>query len=211
MIDLLAVIGAFAAVFVYASFFEWTMHRFLMHRPFSFFDYPFRSHTLTHHHIFNAGEGYHIQEEKHEDKVTFAWWNAPLLIGLNMPVLYLAQKASGLPFLWPGVAAMALYYTAYESFHWVMHVPRERWIEKTAAFRFLDRHHRLHHLFQYRNFNVVLPVADFLLGTLITHREQAQLKRVVVPRRVADMSVQQPAGSSEDEESLAATGEKNAF
>ena len=210
MFDILAAIGTFGAVVIYASFFEWTMHRFLMHRPFSFFDYPFRTHTLTHHHIFNAGEGYHLKEEEHEDKVTFAWWNAPLLIGLHMPVLYLAQKASGLPFLWPGVAAMALYYTAYESFHWVMHVPKERWIEKTAAFRFLDRHHRLHHLFQYRNFNVVLPVADLLLGTLITRREQAQLKRVTAPRRTVEGSIP-PPDSVPEGKSLVEAGEKNAF
>ena len=178
MIDIILGTAAFAAVIVYASFFEWTLHRFMLHRPLGSFDYPFRTHTLTHHHIFNAFDGYHLQEEKHKDKVPFAWWNAPVLIGLHVPALYFLQKAADFPVLWPGVAAMAAYYAAYETFHWVMHVPAGRWIEKTAAFRFLDRHHRLHHLFQYKNFNVVLPVADLILGTFIGKREDAYVKRV---------------------------------
>ena len=177
MVDIIMGAAVFAAAIVYASFFEWTMHRFLMHRPLSFFDYPFRTHTLTHHHIFNAFEGYHLQEEEHKDKVPFAWWNAPFLIGLHVPALYFLEKAAGFPVLWPGVAAMAVYYAAYETFHWVMHVPKERWIEKTAAFRFLDRHHRLHHLFQYKNFNVVLPLADVVFRTRIGKREDAYVRR----------------------------------
>ncbi len=184
MVDILLGTVVFAAVAVYASFFEWTLHRFLLHRPLGSFDYPFRTHTLTHHHIFNAFDGYHLQEEEHKDKVPFAWWNAPFLIGLHVPALYFLQKAAGFPVLWPGVAAMAAYYAAYEAFHWVMHVPTGRWIEKTAAFRFLDRHHRLHHLFQYKNFNVVLPLADLVLRTRISKREDAYKKRPQAGERV---------------------------
>jgi len=173
----------FAAVAVYASFFEWTLHRFLLHRPYGFLDYPFRTHTLTHHHIFNAFEGYHLQKEEHKDKVPFSWWNAPLLIGLHLPAFYFLQKPAGFPVFWPALAAMAAYYAAYETLHWLMHVPKGRRVEQTAVFRFLDRHHRLHHRFQYKNFNVVLPVADFILGTRIGKREEAQIKRVRAPRR----------------------------
>lgn len=170
-------VAVFAAAVVYASFFEWTLHRFLLHRSLPFFDYPFRTHTLTHHHIFNAFEGYHLQEEAHRDKVTFSWWNAPVLIGLHLPVLFFLQKAADFPVFWPGLTALAAYYTAYETLHWLMHVPGERWIEKTAAFRFLDRHHRLHHLFQYKNFNVVLPLADIVLRSRIGRREDAYIRR----------------------------------
>lgn len=177
MVDMFWGAAVFAAAVVYASFFEWTLHRFLLHRPLGSFDYPFRAHTLTHHHIFNAFDGYHLKEEAHKDKVPFAWWNAPVLIGLHTPALYFLEKAAGFPVLWPAVAAMAAYYGAYEGFHWVMHVPKGRWIEKTAAFRFLDRHHRLHHLFQYKNFNVVLPLADVILRTRIAKREDAYVRR----------------------------------
>lgn len=211
MFDIVAATAVFVGVVIYASFFEWTLHRFLLHRPISFFDYPFRTHTLTHHHIFNAGDGYHLKEEKHEDKVTFAWWNAPVLIGLHLPALYFLQKAVGFPVLWPGMAAMAAYYAAYEAFHWIMHVPTGRWIEQTAAFRFLDRHHRLHHLFQYKNFNVVLPVADILLGTFISRREEAQLKRVRLPKRAEEAPLEPSYNLSSKESSGSDSGRSNAF
>ncbi|MGH8005344.1 MAG: fatty acid hydroxylase [Limisphaerales bacterium] len=195
MTDIVWSVAVFAATAVYASFFEWFLHRFLLHRPLGSFDYPFRTHTLTHHHIFNAFDGYHLQEEEHKDKVPFAWWNAPFLIGLHVPALYFLQKAADFPVLWPGVAAMAAYYAAYEAFHWVMHVPTGRWIEKTAAFRFLDRHHRLHHLFQYKNFNVVLPLADIVLGTFIGKREDAYKKRPQAKKQVLmdSMDATEPA------------------
>ena len=49
---------------VFASFFEWTLHRYLMHRPVGKFDYAFRSHALVHHHVFKADHTYHLQQEK---------------------------------------------------------------------------------------------------------------------------------------------------
>ncbi len=177
MVDVILGTAIFAAAIVYASFFEWALHRFLLHRPLSFFDYPFRTHTLTHHHIFNAFDAYHLQEEKHKDKVTFSWWNAPILIGLHLPALFFLQKTAEFPVFWPGLAALIAYYTAYETLHWLMHVPKQRWIEKTAAFRFLNRHHRLHHLFQYKNFNVVLPLADVVFQSRIGKREDAYIRR----------------------------------
>jgi hypothetical protein len=63
-------VGALVGV-VAASFFEWTLHRFVMHRPLGPFTYPFRSHALVHHQIFRADESYHLINE--EDKGPFRW------------------------------------------------------------------------------------------------------------------------------------------
>lgn len=65
-----------------------------------------------------------------------------------------------------GVVIFA-YYCAYEGFHYLMHKPRIAWIERSRAFRFIERHHRIHHSHMGRNFNVVLPLADLCLGTLM--------------------------------------------
>jgi sterol desaturase/sphingolipid hydroxylase (fatty acid hydroxylase superfamily) len=46
-----------------------------------------------------------------------------------------------------------------------MHVPRRRHIERSRWFRALQGHHRMHHVYYYRNLNVVLPIADWVLGT----------------------------------------------
>jgi hypothetical protein len=69
----------------------------------------------------------------------------------------------------PGfMAAVILYYGLYEYLHWCMHVPRTRRFQSSRLFRWIDRHHRLHHLQPGRNLNVVLPIADFLFRTRLS-------------------------------------------
>ena len=40
-------------------------------------------------------------------------------------------------------------------------------MEKAGIFYRLNGHHLLHHRYMHRNFNVVLPLADLILGTLM--------------------------------------------
>jgi hypothetical protein len=151
------------ALVVYASFFEWTLHRFLMHRVL-LIAFPFRTHTLTHHRNFRSDASYHLRHQSHES-LTFAWWNAPLLISLHVPVLWGVETLSGAPVLWAGVATLGAYYFLYEYGHWCMHVPEKRWIERTRVFRWLDAHHRGHHRLHAKNLNVVFPLADCVFRT----------------------------------------------
>lgn len=150
--------------FAYASFFEWTFHRYVMHDP-RFWTYPFRAHALTHHRIFRADTSYHLQRDGDRKTVTFAWWNAPALLLLHIPIVLGVQYIMGLSIFWGGMAALFLYYGLYEYLHWVMHVPKDRRLERTRVFRWINTHHRLHHQRHFKNLNVVFPLADFLLGT----------------------------------------------
>jgi hypothetical protein len=158
--------ACFFAGIVYASFFEWALHRFVMHTNLKFFSYPYRSHAVTHHTVFGSGKDYHIMDEKHRPLVTMAWWNGPVLVVINTPAALLASLIAG---TWwavaPFLGAMTCYYIAYEYFHYCMHVPGPRWFQKTRLFRWVDTHHRLHHLAPNRNLNVVLPLADWTLRT----------------------------------------------
>ena len=72
--------------------------------------------------------------------------------------------------LLPACAAgvFLLYYIGYEGLHYLMHKPTFPWIERSRYFKFLERHHRIHHFQMARNLNVLVPVADFLLGSLVT-------------------------------------------
>jgi hypothetical protein len=51
--------------------------------------------------------------------------------------------------------------------HWCMHLPRKRNVERSGIFFRLNGHHLLHHRYMGRNFNVVFPLADLSLGTLL--------------------------------------------
>jgi hypothetical protein len=166
LLIIVAIVGAFIGGMAYGSFFEWTLHRFLLHRPLWFVTYPFKSHALTHHVKFGSGPDYHLREDGNKHLVTMAWWNSPVLIAVNAPVGILAAWLIGSWWIVPGfLASMVMYYGMYEYLHWCMHVPKTRWFQSTRVFKWIDRHHRIHHLVPMSNLNVVLPLADFLLRT----------------------------------------------
>jgi len=152
---------------IYCSFFEWMLHRYVMHRPWKFFRYPFQAHTIVHHQTFRADATYHLQKEADKHTVPMAWWNAPVLWLLHVgPVLWL-QWSIGKPIAWGTFVALVGYYAAYEYLHWCMHVPRQRHVERSGIFFRLNGHHLLHHRYMAKNLNVVLPLFDALFGTLL--------------------------------------------
>ncbi len=153
---------------VFASFFEWTLHRYVMHRPVFGFRYPFQAHTLVHHRIFKADASYHLQEERDKKTIPMAWWNGPVLILLcGLPVAGLSWWLNRWGLSIGALTAFIGYYGAYEYLHWCMHLPRQRAVERSGVFFRLNGHHILHHRYMGKNFNVVLPLADLCLGTLL--------------------------------------------
>lgn len=166
-------IGAFVGT-VQASFFEWTFHRYWLHRP----RRPrevFRAHTLVHHQLCKFEDTFHVVNEEQEEALTFDWWAGPVLIGLNaLPWAVLSLGLSLAGVTWPYLIYVAtvavtitVYYLAYEGTHLLMHKPMIPLLENSPAFKFIKHHHLIHHIHMNRNFNVVLPLADLCLGTLL--------------------------------------------
>jgi hypothetical protein len=169
MMELLfwATIGFLVAV-VFASFFEWTLHRYVMHKPVGPFDYAFKAHAVVHHQIFKADHTYHLVEEKDKHTIPMAWWNGPVLIACcQVPFLIWSFMSGHWAIVLGSTISCCAYYGAYEYMHWCMHLPRKRNIERSGIYFRLNGHHLLHHRYMHKNFNVVLPLADLLLGTLL--------------------------------------------
>jgi hypothetical protein len=153
---------------VFGSFFEWTLHRYFMHRPTAGWRYPFEKHALIHHHIFRADHSYHLKEEKDKRTIPMAWWNGPAIVATCLiPFLIFAILSRKWGVLCGAGIAFTVYFTAYEYLHWCMHLPKRRHVERSGIFFRLNGHHLLHHRYMHKNFNVVLPLADLLLGTLL--------------------------------------------
>ena len=175
MLILAAVLVSLVIGTVQASFFEWAFHRFWLHRPWL----PkgcFTSHTLVHHQLCKFDDTFHVVEEEQHEALTFAWWGGPTLVAINVvPWALLAWGLAAvgvvvpwLAFLITLAATITLYYLGYEGFHHLMHKPAIEGIERARYFRFIKRHHRIHHVLMDRNLNVLLPLADLILGTLVT-------------------------------------------
>jgi hypothetical protein len=153
---------------VFASFFEWTLHKHVMHRPIWNFRYAFQAHAVVHHQVFKADQTYHLIHEEDKETIPMAWWNGPVLILIGaIPFAILSWIIGQWGFVFGGALAFASYYCFYEYIHWCMHLPKARRVEKPWWFRKLNGHHLLHHRYMHKNFNVVLPLADYCLGTLM--------------------------------------------
>ena len=169
------VIAGLALMTLQSSFVEWAFHRYWLHRPWL----PkncFTTHTLIHHQLCKFDDTFHVVEEEQHEALTFAWWGGPVLIAISVaPWALLSWGLAAahvalpyLPFLIGMAVAVTLYYIGYEGFHFLMHKPGVAWIERSRYFRFLERHHRIHHVQMDKNLNVLFPLADFLLGSLVT-------------------------------------------
>lgn len=186
--------AVFVATFVYSSFFEWTLHRYIMHDD-RFMRYPHRAHQLEHHDIFKADATYCLSKELHdaeaEKHLTFAWWNAPLLIALHVPIFaaiatpayFFADWTGAITALVAALVGMGSYYALYEYVHFCMHVPANRALERTKFFQFINNHHRLHHIHYKKNLNVVIPIADFCLGTMVKLEDPELFNKLEAVRR----------------------------
>jgi hypothetical protein len=95
---------------VFASFFEWLLHRFLMHRPVRRFRYPYERHTLIHHRIFKADYTYHLIHEHDRHTIPMAWWNGPALIALCEVPFIVSAIYSG-NWGWPAARCWPLSFT----------------------------------------------------------------------------------------------------
>ncbi len=169
---------------VYSSFFEWFLHRYLMHQPVGRFDYAFRAHALVHHQTFRADHTYHLIRDEDKHTIPMAWWNGPVLVACAAAPFALISFLTGYWGVLAGSAlASAAYYGAYEYMHWCMHLPKARRIERSGIFFRLNGHHLLHHRYMHKNFNVVLPLADLCLGTLLLRSKVtfAQARGAAVP------------------------------
>jgi hypothetical protein len=156
---------------VFANFFEWTVHRFPMHRPLV----PrimFRNHAGIHHGAFDD-DTMAITDARELSLILMPWYTIVMLLVAASPVAVIAAMAGGLPFAGIFYVAALSYFLFYEGLHALYHVPRatlERWgIGRDGGlFARLRAHHARHHdprSMSHVNFNVTVPLADTVLGT----------------------------------------------
>ena len=187
--------AAFAAVSLFASFFEFFFHRYVLHLPaipgLSRF---YRQHTL--HHALTRiarkptrdGRGvlfvenkFPIVEAEQGEGSFFPWYSLAVFALALAPVFALLQWAlPSFPWMFAGIAGIASSMTLYELLHAINHWPFEKWsplIEHPRWGRFwrpVYSFHLRHHAVIDCNESISgffgLPVPDWVFGTCLIPR-----------------------------------------
>jgi hypothetical protein len=168
--------------------FEWRVHQSVLHRRVPGLGLLYDRHEILHHVIFTYDDM--AMRSRRE------WWlvlmpayavvlvaalNAPLTLGIsavfgpNAGCLYLTTAMS--------------FFLSYEWLHLAYHLPADSPIGRLGFIARLREHHRRHHdprLMKRWNFNVTVPVFDWIRGTIWSpEREAAAEARRAERRRAA--------------------------
>jgi hypothetical protein len=165
--------GWFIISCVVMSFVEHFLHSKLMHRRnilsahTASFKRIFEAHALVHHKHYSrifSDEPVPLGEDK-EIRLTVR--KAPIKA---IPIAALFALVS-----WEGaavfIAVMTLHHWLWNKIHLEMHKPEQKIFSAWPVYRFLARHHCLHHRYPNKNFNVVFPLADYVFGTSVRANE----------------------------------------
>lgn len=159
-----------------ASVLEGLLHQFILHRGqkklFGGALYPVYHKHSNEHHPEYRGESYHQPAPEQESKISLGPFLLPITYVLTSPVsvaLWFLSPWATLTFM----VTLALYYLAYEFLHWHMHFTRpdgkprsyHSWSPSRQLFEWFNVRHYIHHSADDRNFNVVMPLYDLLIGT----------------------------------------------
>ncbi|MCB9469874.1 MAG: sterol desaturase family protein [Candidatus Obscuribacterales bacterium] len=158
---------------IFMSFVEHQVHSRLMHkqnflsRRSASFKRTFEAHAITHH--------------KHYLKI---FSDEPVPPGEDKEIRLTVRKApiKALPvalvlalFSWKGalilIGTVTAHHWIWNKIHLEMHKPEQKPFSNWPIYKFLARYHYLHHKYPDRNFNVVFPLADYILGTHANARE----------------------------------------
>ena len=155
--------------FLFCNFFEWWIHRYVMHRPSKnpVFRAIYNRHTLMHHQFFTDSE---MRFAGHHDwrvtffppyaLATFTLMSIPAAIALG----FLLSPNVG----WLFIATTTSVYLTYEFMHFCCHVEDNGFVRNMPFVNTIRRHHAAHHnqsIMMERNMNLTFPVMDWLFGT----------------------------------------------
>lgn len=156
-------------VFLAGNFFEWGMHKYVMHRLIDVWAIRaiYDRHTRQHHQYFTDHEPT-ISTTK-EFRIVFFPWRLLVVLATMGAVLGYVMSV-----VWNANAGYVVFitmvgqYLVYETFHFFCHVPESSFVAKMPFINTIRRHHRAHHnmgIMMHFNMNLTFPIADWAMGT----------------------------------------------
>lgn len=168
--EVLKVVAWFPVLIVLMSLIEHQVHQRLMHKKprFSILrrlavrNKVFMSHAVAHHGQYR--KIFHDAPSPHgEDRGIRLNIREGLVESLPVSLLLFCFSTTA-ALMFPLV--VCLHHVLWNQVHMEMHKPENRFFSNWPLYKFVARHHFLHHRHPDKNFNVALPIGDFLFGTI---------------------------------------------
>lgn len=173
-----SVMGWLAFSYAFISFFEYQIHRHLMHRKrlpkwvYRACPYildTFQAHAVEHHGIWYREFDYEPDDHGREHNLDIKIRHTIVMILALAPIF--------VPLIWffplGGTILLAvsvIHNRMWNMLHRQMHIPKKVIYRNWPMFRFLARHHFMHHQRSTKNYNVVFPMFDYLFGSVAKPR-----------------------------------------
>lgn len=166
-------------VCLFANFFEWRVHQRVLHRRMWPVEVIYDKHTPLHHMVYVE----HDMALRSAKEMRLVLIPAMGVLGI---VVTAAPFAVAIAHLWSTAAGWLLLLTAslfmvsYELLHLAYHAPEDSFVGRLAVIRRLRAHHARHHdprLMQRYNFNVTIPLFDWIMGTMAPKGSDAPRQR----------------------------------
>jgi hypothetical protein len=183
---------AVPVTYLVANIGEWRAHKHWLHRRSKIAPVLYDRHTPQHHMI------YVTEDMAMRDRREFRLVLIPAY-GIFMIFVGVLIPAAGLWLVGLGnvallfVATEMAYVLSYEWLHLAYHLPKDTFLGRLWLVRVLRHHHAVHHdprLMQRWNFNVTVPLWDWIKGTMVRSSEEA-LRRSGIQHSTAELAEDQ--------------------
>jgi sterol desaturase/sphingolipid hydroxylase (fatty acid hydroxylase superfamily) len=180
-------------VFVLANLGEWHAHRNLLHRRWRPVAILYDRHTPEHHRVYRYGD-MRMRSARELRLVLIPAAGVAGIVATAAPAAALVGWLTTPNTGWLFLLTASSYVVGYELTHLAYHLPETSLVYRLPFMRRLREHHARHHdprLMQKWNFNVTVPLADWMFGTIAPKHLVEELKR----RPAAEQSAAAPGAA----------------
>jgi hypothetical protein len=147
--------------------FEWRVHKWVLHRRIPGLGLLYDRHELEHHVIFTYDD-LAMRSARELRLILMPAYAVVLVALINTPMALLLARLFGPNVAYLYLVTSMIFFLGYEWLHFFYHLPSASLIGRLSLVARLREHHRRHHdprLMKRWNFNVTLPLFDWLHGT----------------------------------------------
>lgn len=160
-------------VWVFGNAYEWHVHKHVLHKRFWPFEIIYEKHTPMHHGIY-VEHDMAVRDPREFRLVLIPAAGVLGLVLVTAPLAYLFSRLFGANAGWLLLVTSGVNMVVYELSHLSYHLHESHFISRLWLIQRLRRHHAKHHdprLMQSWNFNVTVPLFDWILGTIAPKTE----------------------------------------